>query len=84
MKRHLMKDLPESDDDIAQWCRDIFIAKVLLFSIRLFPFITKERKAVLLTLNVIAPNHITRINYWTNMQWITLSVMNNRETWVVL
>lgn len=30
MKRHLMKDLPESDDDIAQWCRDIFIAKVLL------------------------------------------------------
>lgn len=27
LKRHLMKDLPESDDDIAQWCRDIFIAK---------------------------------------------------------
>ncbi|GAB4843835.1 1-acyl-sn-glycerol-3-phosphate acyltransferase 2 [Ancistrocladus abbreviatus] len=27
IKRHLMKDLPESDDDVAQWCRDIFVAK---------------------------------------------------------
>ncbi|XP_019154454.1 PREDICTED: 1-acyl-sn-glycerol-3-phosphate acyltransferase 2-like isoform X1 [Ipomoea nil] len=27
MKRHMMKDLPENDDDIAQWCRDVFVAK---------------------------------------------------------
>ncbi|GAB2266984.1 1-acyl-sn-glycerol-3-phosphate acyltransferase 2 [Dionaea muscipula] len=27
IKRHLMKDLPESDDDVAQWCRDMFVAK---------------------------------------------------------
>ncbi|KAK6941855.1 Phospholipid/glycerol acyltransferase [Dillenia turbinata] len=26
-KRHSMKDLPESDDAVAQWCRDIFVAK---------------------------------------------------------
>lgn len=27
LKRHLMKELPESDDDVAKWCRDIFVAK---------------------------------------------------------
>ncbi|OAY40528.1 1-acyl-sn-glycerol-3-phosphate acyltransferase 2 [Manihot esculenta] len=27
LKRHLMKDLPESDDAVAQWCRDVFVAK---------------------------------------------------------
>ncbi|XP_057999786.1 1-acyl-sn-glycerol-3-phosphate acyltransferase 2 isoform X1 [Hevea brasiliensis] len=27
LKRHLMTDLPESDDAVAQWCRDIFVAK---------------------------------------------------------
>ncbi|XP_057547850.1 1-acyl-sn-glycerol-3-phosphate acyltransferase 2 [Amaranthus tricolor] len=27
IKRHNMKDLPESDDAVAQWCRDVFIAK---------------------------------------------------------
>ncbi|GMY14181.1 1-acyl-sn-glycerol-3-phosphate acyltransferase 2 [Fagus crenata] len=27
IKRHLMKDLPESDDAVAQWCKDIFVAK---------------------------------------------------------
>ncbi|CAN4118454.1 unnamed protein product [Withania somnifera] len=27
IKRHEMKDLPENDDAIAQWCRDIFLAK---------------------------------------------------------
>ncbi|KAL9256154.1 1-acyl-sn-glycerol-3-phosphate acyltransferase 2-like protein, partial [Drosera capensis] len=27
IKRHLMNDLPESGDDIAQWCRDLFVAK---------------------------------------------------------
>ncbi|XP_019166068.1 PREDICTED: 1-acyl-sn-glycerol-3-phosphate acyltransferase 2-like [Ipomoea nil] len=27
LKRHLMKDLPENDDDVAQWCRDAFVAK---------------------------------------------------------
>ncbi|XP_020205465.1 1-acyl-sn-glycerol-3-phosphate acyltransferase 2 [Cajanus cajan] len=27
IKRHLMKDLPEEDDAVAQWCRDIFMAK---------------------------------------------------------
>ncbi|KAI8562168.1 hypothetical protein RHMOL_Rhmol03G0013700 [Rhododendron molle] len=27
VKRHSMKELPESDDDVAKWCRDIFVAK---------------------------------------------------------
>ncbi|CAA2965072.1 1-acyl-sn-glycerol-3-phosphate acyltransferase 2 [Olea europaea subsp. europaea] len=27
LKRHLMKDLPETDDAVAQWCRDAFVAK---------------------------------------------------------
>ncbi|XP_024026959.1 1-acyl-sn-glycerol-3-phosphate acyltransferase 2 [Morus notabilis] len=27
LKRHLMKDLPEGDDAVAQWCRDTFTAK---------------------------------------------------------
>ncbi|XAR69442.1 1-acylglycerol-3-phosphate O-acyltransferase [Bertholletia excelsa] len=27
LKRHLMRDLPETDDDVAQWCRDVFVAK---------------------------------------------------------
>ncbi|XP_057438705.1 1-acyl-sn-glycerol-3-phosphate acyltransferase 2 [Lotus japonicus] len=27
IKRHLMKDLPESDEAVSQWCRDIFVAK---------------------------------------------------------
>ncbi|CAK9165062.1 unnamed protein product [Ilex paraguariensis] len=27
LQRHLMKDLPETDDAVAQWCRDIFVAK---------------------------------------------------------
>lgn len=27
VKRHLMKDLPESEEAIAQWCKDIFVVK---------------------------------------------------------
>ncbi|KAI3806527.1 hypothetical protein L1987_22434 [Smallanthus sonchifolius] len=27
MKRHLMKDLPETDEAVAQWCKDLFVAK---------------------------------------------------------
>ncbi|XP_044468180.1 1-acyl-sn-glycerol-3-phosphate acyltransferase 2-like isoform X2 [Mangifera indica] len=27
IKRHLMKELPESDDAVAQWCKDVFVAK---------------------------------------------------------
>ncbi|KAK4755416.1 hypothetical protein SAY87_009173 [Trapa incisa] len=27
LKRHAMKDLPETEDAIAQWCRDIFVEK---------------------------------------------------------
>ncbi|KMZ74557.1 1-Acylglycerol-3-Phosphate Acyltransferase [Zostera marina] len=27
MKRHVMKDLPESDEGVAKWCKDIFVAK---------------------------------------------------------
>ncbi|KAL8138217.1 hypothetical protein V2J09_004218 [Rumex salicifolius] len=27
IKRHLMKDLPETDDAVAQWCKEAFIAK---------------------------------------------------------
>ncbi|KAG5590952.1 hypothetical protein H5410_041466 [Solanum commersonii] len=29
LKQHEMKDLPENDDAIAQWCRDIYVAKLL-------------------------------------------------------
>ncbi|KAL6133921.1 hypothetical protein ACLB2K_066154 [Fragaria x ananassa] len=28
IKRHVMKNLPESDDAVAQWCKDAFVAKV--------------------------------------------------------
>ncbi|ESW17625.1 hypothetical protein PHAVU_007G255300 [Phaseolus vulgaris] len=31
IKRHLMKDLPEENEAVAQWCRDIFVAKDALF-----------------------------------------------------
>ncbi|XP_014513776.1 1-acyl-sn-glycerol-3-phosphate acyltransferase 2 [Vigna radiata var. radiata] len=27
IKRHMMKDLPEENEAVAQWCRDIFVAK---------------------------------------------------------
>ncbi|KAK4485405.1 hypothetical protein RD792_008044 [Penstemon davidsonii] len=27
LKRHLMKDLPETDDGVAQWCKDAFVVK---------------------------------------------------------
>ncbi|CAL0310054.1 unnamed protein product [Lupinus luteus] len=27
IERHLMKELPETDESVAQWCRDIFVAK---------------------------------------------------------
>ncbi|KAJ6992436.1 1-acyl-sn-glycerol-3-phosphate acyltransferase 2 [Populus alba x Populus x berolinensis] len=27
IKRHLMKELPETEDGVAQWCKDIFVAK---------------------------------------------------------
>ncbi|MED6215711.1 1-acyl-sn-glycerol-3-phosphate acyltransferase 2 [Stylosanthes scabra] len=27
IKRHLMNELPEKDEDVAQWCRDVFVAK---------------------------------------------------------
>lgn len=27
LKRHLMKDLPETDDSVSQWCKDLFVAK---------------------------------------------------------
>ncbi|KAG9449497.1 hypothetical protein H6P81_009462 [Aristolochia fimbriata] len=27
LKRHLMKELPQTDDEVAQWCRDVFVAK---------------------------------------------------------
>ncbi|KAJ0715460.1 putative 1-acylglycerol-3-phosphate O-acyltransferase [Helianthus annuus] len=27
VKRHLMKDLPETDEGVAQWCKDIFVTK---------------------------------------------------------
>ncbi|CAL1353334.1 unnamed protein product [Linum trigynum] len=27
LKRHSMKDLPDTDDAVAQWCRDLFVAK---------------------------------------------------------
>ncbi|KAH1194721.1 1-acyl-sn-glycerol-3-phosphate acyltransferase 2 [Glycine soja] len=30
IKRHLMKELPETDEAVAQWCRDIFVAKDVL------------------------------------------------------
>ncbi|KAM0027710.1 putative 1-acylglycerol-3-phosphate O-acyltransferase [Helianthus debilis subsp. tardiflorus] len=27
IKRHLMKDLPETDEAVSQWCKDLFVAK---------------------------------------------------------
>ncbi|XP_038694455.1 1-acyl-sn-glycerol-3-phosphate acyltransferase 2-like isoform X2 [Tripterygium wilfordii] len=27
LKRHMMKDLPETDEAVAQWCREMFVAK---------------------------------------------------------
>ncbi|XP_062084039.1 1-acyl-sn-glycerol-3-phosphate acyltransferase 3-like isoform X2 [Humulus lupulus] len=30
LKRFLMHELPETDDGIAQWCRDIFVTKVVI------------------------------------------------------
>ncbi|KAK4481710.1 hypothetical protein RD792_012619 [Penstemon davidsonii] len=27
IKRHLIKDLPETNDAVAQWCKDVFVAK---------------------------------------------------------
>ncbi|KAF5737705.1 hypothetical protein HS088_TW13G00594 [Tripterygium wilfordii] len=27
LKRHMMKDLPETDEAVTQWCRDMFVAK---------------------------------------------------------
>ncbi|KAF3442580.1 hypothetical protein FNV43_RR16496 [Rhamnella rubrinervis] len=27
IKRHLMKELPDTDDGVAQWCRELFVAK---------------------------------------------------------
>ncbi|WMV42051.1 hypothetical protein MTR67_035436 [Solanum verrucosum] len=32
LKQHEMKDLPENDDAIAQWCRDIYVAKGVAIS----------------------------------------------------
>jgi hypothetical protein len=29
IKRHVMKNLPETDDAVAQWCKDAFVAKVV-------------------------------------------------------
>lgn len=31
IKRHLMKDLPEKNEAVAQWCKDVFLVKVVLF-----------------------------------------------------
>lgn len=28
IKRHLMKEMPETDDAVSQWCKDLFVAKV--------------------------------------------------------
>lgn len=28
VKRHLMKELPETDEAVAQWCKDLFVEKV--------------------------------------------------------
>ena len=41
IKRHLMKDLPESEDDIAQWCKDIFVEKVVILKFVLYDEIEK-------------------------------------------
>lgn len=37
LKRHLMKELPETDDAVAQWCRDMFVAKVSIIEIVWIP-----------------------------------------------
>lgn len=33
IKRHLMKELPEDEDAVAQWCKDLFVAKVVAVEI---------------------------------------------------
>ncbi|CAK9146707.1 unnamed protein product [Ilex paraguariensis] len=35
IERHLMQDLPETSSGIAQWCRDIFVAKDALLELHL-------------------------------------------------
>nr|XP_025650669.1 1-acyl-sn-glycerol-3-phosphate acyltransferase 2 isoform X1 [Arachis hypogaea] len=30
IKRHLMNELPKDDEGVAQWCRDVFVAKVVI------------------------------------------------------
>ncbi|KAJ6912765.1 1-acyl-sn-glycerol-3-phosphate acyltransferase 2 [Populus alba x Populus x berolinensis] len=35
VKRHLMKELPETEDGVAQWCKDIFVAKDALLDKRI-------------------------------------------------
>lgn len=39
IKRHLMKELPESEDAVAQWCKDIFVAKVVAVDIASSTFV---------------------------------------------
>jgi lysophosphatidic acid acyltransferase / lysophosphatidylinositol acyltransferase len=31
MKRRAMSELPQTDDEVAQWCRDLFVAKAWFY-----------------------------------------------------
>ena len=48
-----MKDLPESEDEISQWCRDQFVAKVNIMYLLIFPLESREeakrKKKLILT-----------------------------------
>ncbi|KAJ6832021.1 1-acyl-sn-glycerol-3-phosphate acyltransferase PLS1 [Iris pallida] len=48
MKRHAMKELPETEDEVAQWCKDIFVAKDALLDRHLADgtFGTENYKAI--------------------------------------
>ncbi|XP_057784673.1 1-acyl-sn-glycerol-3-phosphate acyltransferase 2-like [Salvia miltiorrhiza] len=35
LKRHLMSDLPTTDEDVAQWCKDAFVAKDALIDMHI-------------------------------------------------
>nr|QYJ54460.1 lysophosphatidic acid acyltransferase 2 [Delphinium elatum] len=60
IKRRLMKDLPETEDGIAQWCKDIFVAKDALldkhlaadtFGEQQFQDIGRPKKSLLVVLS---------------------------------
>ncbi|KAJ0100082.1 hypothetical protein Patl1_20570 [Pistacia atlantica] len=48
LKRHAMKELPDSDDAVAQWCKDVFVAKMQGLSGVMFTKLTVDAYDALL------------------------------------